>query len=264
MTVENLHDAIGLLPADLITETDEKRQHKAKKVIPFRRIAAFAACFALVLCCGWYASLLFAPKGAGAPAMQFDQTAAPEAPAEAAPMENAVAGEAESPGAEVVPTYAAAEGGSAPDTDESCKDPLTGSEEALTWVETANIGSVNLTAEPQLFLLRSSQEWNDFCVSYGCWDLDALEQSCAVFDFESQDLILVLLKAVSVDASVHFQSLTNQDGAWTLTLTLSPSSGEAVHDRFVLVPIEKNTLPQETALELEILELMVQWGRIDN
>ncbi len=261
MTVENLHDAIGLLPSDLITETDKKRQRKAKKIIPFRRIAAFAACFALVLCCGWYASLLFAPKGAGAPAMQFDQTAAPEAPAEAAPMENAAAGEAESPGPEApVPTYAAAEGGSAPNTDESRKDPPTGSGEALVWVETVNLGTVNVTTDPQLFLLRNAEELREFYGNYGYWDLDALEQNCAVFDFESQDLILVLLKSVSVDASVHFQSLTNQEGAWTLTLTLSPSSGEAVHDRFVLVPIEKNTLPQDAELELKVLELMVQWG----
>lgn len=53
MTVENLHDAIGQLPSDLIAKVDEKRNRKSR-VIPLRRYAAMAASFALVLFCSLF------------------------------------------------------------------------------------------------------------------------------------------------------------------------------------------------------------------
>lgn len=80
MTAEQLHDAIGLLPSDLIAEADKRRCPKPK-VIPWRRCAAMAACFVLVFGCGLFAMEVFAPKGATETAM--------EAPAAAAPMEQA-------------------------------------------------------------------------------------------------------------------------------------------------------------------------------
>jgi len=48
MTAEKLHDAIGLLPADLVAETDAKRTGKPK-VIPWKRFASIAACLTLLL-----------------------------------------------------------------------------------------------------------------------------------------------------------------------------------------------------------------------
>ena len=80
MNSEKLHDAIGLLPSDLITETDRLRCAKPR-VIPWKRYAAMAACFAVVLGCSMFAMQVFAPKGA--------TEAAAEAPAAAAPMEQA-------------------------------------------------------------------------------------------------------------------------------------------------------------------------------
>lgn len=80
MTAEQLHDAIGLLPSDLIAEADKHRCPKPK-VILWKRYTAMAACFVLVLGCGLFAMQVFAPKGAMETAM--------EAPAAAAPMEQA-------------------------------------------------------------------------------------------------------------------------------------------------------------------------------
>ena len=80
MNAEKLHDAIGLLPSDLITETDRLRCAKPR-VIPWKRYAAMAACFAVVLGCSMFAMQVFAPKGA--------TEAAAEAPAAAAPREQA-------------------------------------------------------------------------------------------------------------------------------------------------------------------------------
>ena len=79
MTAETLHDAIGLLPADLIAEADRVRNRK-KRIIPWTRYAAMAASFALVLSCGLFAMRLFAPKGATETAAQAPAAAAPLAP----------------------------------------------------------------------------------------------------------------------------------------------------------------------------------------
>ncbi len=62
MTVENLHDAIGQLPSDLIAQADQRRSRK-RKPIPWQRCGAMAACFCLLIGLGVFCSRLFAPKG---------------------------------------------------------------------------------------------------------------------------------------------------------------------------------------------------------
>ena len=100
MTPDHIHDALTLLPSDLITEVDAKRQG-TPKVIVWKRLAAMAACFALVLGCSWYALTLFgsgatkqaaaeAPMMQAAPSLRDDTEAAVE---EAAPMEEPAAPE---------------------------------------------------------------------------------------------------------------------------------------------------------------------------
>ncbi len=109
MTAEHIHDALTLLPADLVAAAD-RRRHFPPKRIPWRRYTAIAACFALVCTMGWCCTLLFSPKesamdaAAQAPMMQaaspelgMEGSARPEdaSPAEAAPMEDAAAGQAQ-------------------------------------------------------------------------------------------------------------------------------------------------------------------------
>lgn len=87
MTTETLHDAIGLLPADLLLETDRKRSRPIK-VIPWKRITSMAASIALVLFCGLlFRSNLLGNITKSAPLEMMQEAAAPEAPAAAAPME---------------------------------------------------------------------------------------------------------------------------------------------------------------------------------
>lgn len=96
MTAEKFHDALSLLPSDLIAEADACRSGKAApKVIFRRRYAAMAACFLLILGSTWFASRLFVPKGATEAAMQAPAAAPMDAPAAAAPVyEEAPAAEA--------------------------------------------------------------------------------------------------------------------------------------------------------------------------
>lgn len=94
MTAEKLHDAISLLPADLIAEADTVRCGKPKR-IAWKRYAAMAACFALVACAAWFASLVLIPRGATETVTEYQvadsapAAATPLAPrTEAAPQEN--------------------------------------------------------------------------------------------------------------------------------------------------------------------------------
>ena len=88
MTAEQLHDAIGLLPGDLLEKTDRLRQNPVKKKTNVTRCLSAAACAAVVL----GGALLFRAVGqqkgvafsAAAPVMEAAQM--DEAPAEQAPM----------------------------------------------------------------------------------------------------------------------------------------------------------------------------------
>ena len=60
MNSQQLHDALSQLPDDLIEETD-RRRNRSKSVIPFRRYAAMAACFVLVLAAGLLSRTLLQP-----------------------------------------------------------------------------------------------------------------------------------------------------------------------------------------------------------
>ena len=87
MTAEQLHDAIGLLPGDLLEKTDRLRQNPVKKKTNVTRYLSAAACAAVVL----GGALLFRAVGqqkgaafsAAAPVMDAAQM--DEAPSEQAP-----------------------------------------------------------------------------------------------------------------------------------------------------------------------------------
>ena len=90
MTAEHLQDALSLLSSDLIEEADALRRNPKKAPIPFRRWAALAAAFVLVLSCGLFAARtgLMAGGGKNSEAIMQDTAkveCATEAPAAAAP-----------------------------------------------------------------------------------------------------------------------------------------------------------------------------------
>ena len=87
MTADQLHDAIGLLPGDLLEKTDRLRQSPVKKKAPVMRYLSAAACAVVVLGGALLFRAVGQQKGAAfsdaAPAMEAAQM--DEAPAEAAP-----------------------------------------------------------------------------------------------------------------------------------------------------------------------------------
>lgn len=82
MTVHELHDALNLLPADLVAATDRLRTAPGTNVIPWKKILPMAACLALlILGTGW---MVFNERMLSH--MVMKETAA-EAPAAMAPMQ---------------------------------------------------------------------------------------------------------------------------------------------------------------------------------
>lgn len=73
MTSEKLHDALSLLPADLVAETDALRTQAKKPQVHWQRWAAMAACLAVVLLAGTMFSRLFGPKGSSKATAAVDQ-----------------------------------------------------------------------------------------------------------------------------------------------------------------------------------------------
>ena len=63
MTSEKLHDALSLLPADLVAETDALRTQAKKPQVHWQRWAAMAACLAVVLLAGTMFSHFFGHMG---------------------------------------------------------------------------------------------------------------------------------------------------------------------------------------------------------
>lgn len=86
MTSEKLHDALSLLPADLVAGTDALRTKPKKPQVHWQRWAAMAACLAVVLLAGTMFSRLFGPKGSSKTAAAVDK--APMSIAEAADQKN--------------------------------------------------------------------------------------------------------------------------------------------------------------------------------
>ena len=73
MTSEKFHDALSLLPADLVAETDALRTQAKKPQVHWQRWAAMAACLAVVLLAGTMFSRLFGPKGSSKTTAAVDQ-----------------------------------------------------------------------------------------------------------------------------------------------------------------------------------------------
>lgn len=64
MTADQFHDALTLLPGELLAETDRLRRSPVKpRKIPFARYACLAASLAVVLFCGWFIHGMFHAKG---------------------------------------------------------------------------------------------------------------------------------------------------------------------------------------------------------
>lgn len=133
MTSEKLHDALSLLPADLVAETDVLRTQAKKPQVHWQRWAAMAACLAVVLLAGTMFSRLFGPKGSSKTAAAVDK--APMSIAEAADQKNAA------PNFDAIEEAAPADGGHThapagePETTDGTEDGYCGNTSATVMLD---------------------------------------------------------------------------------------------------------------------------------
>ena len=130
MTPEQLHDALGMLPADLIAETDKLRSRPVQKVIPWKNFAAMAACFLLIVGCGLFAmNSLPSFDGTKEAAREDAMMAAPAAPA---PMEMPESAIQEESANSLLTDNAPEEG--IPEPEEACRDLMEDVPAGEGWV----------------------------------------------------------------------------------------------------------------------------------
>lgn len=205
MTAEQFHDVLTLLPEDLVARADEYRSREPK-VIPLKRYAALAACFAVLLTCAIYVHSLRQKSAVTemAAAVPFDVMEDAEAVEEAPRMEAAA-----------VP---------------SC--PM---------VETPDLPN---TAEidHSAAIITSRSELEGYFIEMGrYYQLDALRDVCALYDetwFSNSDLLLIPVDSVSPSCSVT--DVTLADGVCEITITGEETEvGTNFH---LVLPVDKDSV----------------------
>ncbi|HIT35412.1 MAG TPA: hypothetical protein IAC30_01895 [Candidatus Faecousia intestinavium] len=233
MTVEQLHDAIGLLPGDLLAETDRLRQApRPKKTVLWKPVLAMAACLALVLT-GWF--WWFQPKGStGGTA---DYAALQAAPAAGAPENGAAAEEAPVQEEEAAPFRS--------------ESMVTNSQPFPDWVSTPRL--TGEAGEPAAVLLQSPQDWQDYQTQMGeQFDLTELDSWLSALDeswFESQDLALIRVEQIPAEAQPQITAITQEAGTLTVEIPRYDVSGDGVCWH-ILVDVEKGSLDSGDQISL--------------
>ena len=204
MTGEQFHDALTLLPEDLVAHAEQYRCRKPR-VIPLKPYAATAACLAVVLC----AAALF--RVTQQKSMETDKAVSFSV------MQDAGAAPAE------VPRMEAAAVPSCP------------------MVETPDLPN---TAEidHSAAIITSRSELEGYFTEMGkYYQLDALRDVCALYDetwFSNSDLLLIPVDSVSPSCSVT--DVTLADGVCEITITGEETvAGTNFH---LVLPVDKDSV----------------------
>lgn len=222
MTVETLHDALTLLPEDLIAEADQGRSRK-QPVIQWRRWTAMAACLILIFGCG----LLFRFGISGNTKLEASD-AMPQlyqaAPQESPVMEN-------SPESRIVSSAAPASGAFPPGILD------------ISLVETplTDPDSGNLFGEPEPFLFTQREALDAYLEEYTALHLDTLEEAASILDahwFTDHDLLLIRLNA-SPETTVT--DIQEQDEHWEIYLN-EPAPESSANIQHILITARKGLI----------------------
>lgn len=204
MTSEQFHDALTLLPEDLVAHAEQYRCRKPR-VIPLKPYAATAACLAVVLC----AAALF--RVTQQKSMETDKAVSFSV------MQDAGAAPAESPRMEAAAVP-------------SC--PM---------VETPDLPH---TAEidHSAAIITSRSELEGYFTEMGrYYQLDTLRDVCALYDetwFSNSDLLLIPVDSVSPSCSVT--DVTLADGVCEITITGEETvAGTNFH---LVLPVDKDSV----------------------
>ena len=254
MNPENIHDALNLLPDDLIAEADALRQNPGK-TIPWKRLIPMAACFALVLGAMYVVLPNMATKDAA------PEAAAPMEMLQDAMEENSMVGIPET----IPATEAPAEGASredpeaAPDNDGA---PLAPEQEEAT-VEVSGTPLIPVASytycigseepdETQITLISTWKEWNAFLeATPRLTEEGGFENGYEEAYFDKKQLIAVMTTAASSTVRYEATSITKTDiGTWELTITrYSPEwFTDDMEQQLILVEVPRTVEPEDTVI----------------
>lgn len=244
MTVEDLHDALTLLPADLVAEADKRRSRKPRLVL-WHRWAAMAACVVLIAGCGllyWQGRMEKATYTMQAPAA-YDAEAAP---AEAAPKEAVQAAPSQEEALEDQNLQdSAVTAGTGRMIQSNGMDTGTFAPGILdiTRVETPmeDASSASVSGEPRVTLICSAETLEDYLAGCVSQTVEALEESTEAFDeswFSTHDLLMLRL-VCSADAAVT--DIQEKDGRWEIYVEENSPESPA-GDYHILITVEKGLI----------------------
>lgn len=223
MTGEQFHDALTLLPADLIAQADEYRCRKPR-IIPLKRCAAVAACFAVLLCsAAVYQN--FRQKNA-----ITEMAAAPYSV-----MQDTDAAAAEAPRLEAAKGTSASGSAAAEDNGISfvCVETPYNPHNTACYAHGAAVTVVASRGELDDYLSK----WDRLYL------LDALRDACAIYDgdwFDSHDLLLIPIDCVAGPCTVTDMEISN--GICQVIIDMSGEEGNTQTNYHILLPVEKNAV----------------------
>ena len=147
MTVHDLHDALNMLPSDLITAADRVRTGSKAKVIYWKRMIPVAACFVLLIGLG------LVLRGEDMLGHVMKTESAPEAPAAMAPVPESQKVTADAAAPELPADIAVPE--SPAEEEPAAKAPTEAPKEAGNSANSAAMGSDEKAAEEELSIDHS-------------------------------------------------------------------------------------------------------------
>lgn len=235
MTTAQLHDAIGLLPVDLIAETDCLRCRKQQR-LHWQRYAAMAAAAVLVIC-GGVISWRLLPGSKTAAAPEVAQFAAASA---------TVADEA-LPGAQAPMADAAG-------ADNGSPNLATAASLAVHYAATPALTEAAQTQPIYVALMTSLEDWQTYRQqqegSYDLTQLDTVMDSRDETYFEYQDLVLIRLDA-SASAGPAVQNMVWEEGSLEIYLNNTATEEDADQTCWhIALDVEKGALADADQIQL--------------
>lgn len=214
MTGEQFHDALTLLPEDLIAKADQARSRKPK-IIHWQRYASLAACCALLVLCGVFYQNRQAKSTSNEMAKSYSAAdAAPEMAAAQAPASGdlgAMEAENAAPVCLEVPNL--------PDAGED-------------------------TALPMVNLLDSREALDEHLAEMGKFcEISELETACEGYDnsfFASQDLLLIFSQDVTGEC--EFQDIAWTANGCTVKIATRQDDSEETTNFATLIPVLKGEI----------------------
>lgn len=235
MTTAKLHDAIGLLPVDLIAETDELRCRKQPR-LHWQRYAAMAAAAVLVIC-GGVLSWRLLPGSRTAAAPEAAQFAADSA---------SMADEA-LPGAQAP----MADGAGA---DNGSPNLATASTLSVQYAATPALTEAAQSQPAFVSLITSVEDWQTYRQqqegSYDLTQLDTVMDSRDEGYFESQDVVLVCVDA-SASHGPAVQDMVWDEGSLEIRLdSMSAEEDAGLTCWHIVLDVEKGALTDADQIQL--------------